>query len=435
MRRIVIYFFLFSFYISEAQFTPTTGFLYANTNSPFPTAYNLFGTQNTWTAGQADVASALSYGSSIAINLAASNNFYVTLTGNANLSVPTNIIANQNGVINVIQDITGGRTLFGSPVWVYVGANGVFPTLSTAGAASDLLYYYVNYYSTGTGLTCTNPNATAVVVTWNPEPTALITGQQIQFSAITGSNLSTATTYWVTVVSSTTFKLSTSLANCQASTFINGNNGTAGSAMSVTVCAITIGTSSLQNSTTNTVLTGGTGATTFTADGVLYGNGTSAIGVTAAGTTGQTFVGTTSGAPVWAGTNTTTSVSVQNPTGTTSSTAVMCGLAKTLQVKQAGVVLVTICGTVDNNNPAGSGTLQIAYGTGSAPSNGVAATGTAVGTLLTCPPINAYDNFSSTVLITGLTVGTTYWFDLQQAAITAGTVTAASVNTIIVEIK
>jgi hypothetical protein len=45
---------------------------------------------------------------------------------------------------------------------------------------------------------------------------------------------------------------------------------------------------------------GGTGATTFTSNGVLYGNSTSAVQVTAAGTTGQCLVGTTSSAPSWA---------------------------------------------------------------------------------------------------------------------------------------
>ena len=44
---------------------------------------------------------------------------------------------------------------------------------------------------------------------------------------------------------------------------------------------------------------GGTGAGTFTANGVLYGNGTSAIGITAAGTTGQCLNGNTSAAPTW----------------------------------------------------------------------------------------------------------------------------------------
>lgn len=47
------------------------------------------------------------------------------------------------------------------------------------------------------------------------------------------------------------------------------------------------------------VAAGGTGATTLTQNGVVYGNGTSAAGITAAGTTGQVLVATTSGAPSW----------------------------------------------------------------------------------------------------------------------------------------
>lgn len=47
------------------------------------------------------------------------------------------------------------------------------------------------------------------------------------------------------------------------------------------------------------VANGGTGDTTLTANGVLYGNGTSAVGVTTAGTTGQYFAGNTGSAPGW----------------------------------------------------------------------------------------------------------------------------------------
>jgi hypothetical protein len=47
------------------------------------------------------------------------------------------------------------------------------------------------------------------------------------------------------------------------------------------------------------IAAGGTAATTFTANGVIYGNGTSALGVTAAGTTGQVLVGNTGSAPTW----------------------------------------------------------------------------------------------------------------------------------------
>ena len=47
------------------------------------------------------------------------------------------------------------------------------------------------------------------------------------------------------------------------------------------------------------IAAGGTAVTSFTANGVVYGNGTSALGVTAAGTTGQVLVGNTGSAPTW----------------------------------------------------------------------------------------------------------------------------------------
>ncbi|MEI9966630.1 MAG: hypothetical protein WDN67_03260 [Candidatus Moraniibacteriota bacterium] len=48
------------------------------------------------------------------------------------------------------------------------------------------------------------------------------------------------------------------------------------------------------------VANGGTGATTFTANAVLYGNGTGAVQVTSAGTNGQLLLGVSSGAPTFA---------------------------------------------------------------------------------------------------------------------------------------
>jgi hypothetical protein len=44
---------------------------------------------------------------------------------------------------------------------------------------------------------------------------------------------------------------------------------------------------------------GGTGAATFTANGILYGSGAGAVSVTAAGTTGQVLIGNTGSAPSW----------------------------------------------------------------------------------------------------------------------------------------
>lgn len=77
--------------------------------------------------------------------------------------------------------------------------------------------------------------------------------------------------------------------------------GTVGPDATSGIALISQGSSSDPIFGTVTVAGGGTGATTFTADGVLYGNGTSAIAATAAGTTGQALVGNTSSAPSWTG--------------------------------------------------------------------------------------------------------------------------------------
>ena len=49
------------------------------------------------------------------------------------------------------------------------------------------------------------------------------------------------------------------------------------------------------------IVEGGTGAQTLTQNGILFGNATSAIGATAAGTTGQCLMGTTSANPSFTG--------------------------------------------------------------------------------------------------------------------------------------
>ncbi|MEO8105554.1 MAG: hypothetical protein ABI602_04450, partial [Candidatus Saccharibacteria bacterium] len=48
------------------------------------------------------------------------------------------------------------------------------------------------------------------------------------------------------------------------------------------------------------IASGGTGASTFTSNGIIYGNTTGPLQVTAAGTSGQCLVGNTAAAPAWA---------------------------------------------------------------------------------------------------------------------------------------
>jgi hypothetical protein len=71
------------------------------------------------------------------------------------------------------------------------------------------------------------------------------------------------------------------------------------------------------------VANGGTGATTLTDNGVLIGNGTGAVDVTSAGTTGQVLVGVTGGNPVFGSSfigATVTAIKTANETVTSSAT-------------------------------------------------------------------------------------------------------------------
>ena len=74
------------------------------------------------------------------------------------------------------------------------------------------------------------------------------------------------------------------------------NTGATGYTMGTLVANITGGT--VSGITDITVADGGTGVSTFTSNGILYGNGASAIQVTAAGADGY-FLKSNSGTPVW----------------------------------------------------------------------------------------------------------------------------------------
>jgi hypothetical protein len=120
-----------------------------------------------------------------------------------------------------------------------------------------------------------------------------------------------------------------------------------------------------------------------------------------------------------------------NPTGTTSAVGVMMGLAGAITPSVTGRVLVTICGSIQNSVATDGGQVQIIMGTGAAPANGDALTGTAYGSLQVSTRSNGVANgkipFSITALVTGLTPGTAYWIDVSLARIAGGTATISSV--------
>jgi hypothetical protein len=160
------------------------------------------------------------------------------------------------------------------------------------------------------------------------------------------------------------------------------NSGSLGSVTSVDVSGGTTGLTTSGGPITSSgtitlggtlgVANGGTGATTFTANGVVYGNTTSALLVTAAGTTGQVLVGNTGGAPSWA---TLTGIGVTSFSGGT--TGLTPNTATTGAITLAGTLGVANGGT--GATSLSSGYLVKGNGTSAVSASVVYDNGTNVG--------------------------------------------------------
>lgn len=132
-----------------------------------------------------------------------------------------------------------------------------------------------------------------------------------------------------------------------------------------------------------------------------------------------------------------------NPTGTTSGTLRMMGLGGTLAITPRGTgrIRVTITGFTTLATLSTFGQFRVVYGTGTAPSNGDAASGTnmsngsinfgddaAVG-----GAGNLYSPADYIAEATGLSVGTAYWVDVQLLAGDGTHIASISIRNAIVE--
>lgn len=102
-----------------------------------------------------------------------------------------------------------------------------------------------------------------------------------------------------------------------------------------------------------------------------------------------------------------------NPTQTSSATYVMMGLAGSITPKFTGRVLLMASGNVTATN-AQTATAQLSVGTGTAPVNGAAVTGTQGGNQVTFTGLTGAltGDYDSQWLFTGLTLGTAVWLDI-----------------------
>jgi hypothetical protein len=119
-----------------------------------------------------------------------------------------------------------------------------------------------------------------------------------------------------------------------------------------------------------------------------------------------------------------------NPSGATSTTLVMMGTGSTCTITPlySSRIFVQYTGVIFNATAGQSTRVQSYFGTGTAPANAAAVTGTSIGSLLsvTSTAVNASYSYTAGGIVTGLTPGTAYWLDVALD-VTGGTGTTNQV--------
>ena len=128
------------------------------------------------------------------------------------------------------------------------------------------------------------------------------------------------------------------------------------------------------------------------------------------------------------------SMTPTNPTGTTNLTGVMSGLAGSFTPAANGAMYFSATMITQNNTANDGCSVQFRYGTGAAPANGAALTGTTVGqAMITSGSAAQLLPVPLVAYVAGFTPGTTYWLDLSEAAVTGGTCSVSQITMIALE--
>lgn len=124
----------------------------------------------------------------------------------------------------------------------------------------------------------------------------------------------------------------------------------------------------------------------------------------------------------------TLTVACTNPATTVSTTPVMAGLGAqatpaVLTPKASTRINLSIEGQFAQATSGDGITITCRWGTGAAPAQGTAASGTQIGNSQTFTAVAAAhsNGFCIGGILTGLTPGTQYWFDLTYQTVTGGT--------------
>ena len=317
-----------------------------------------------------------------------------------------------------------GTSLVDSPISSSALAAVALPLYSTTPATGALLTGH-DIGGTGVPAALLNP-----LYSTTPATGALLTGHDIGGAGVT-TVLTTATNATGGIMP-------------QPSPWVAGNSVKVGGSGGVADAGYVAMSSTFPTGVSGTVNSGGipyfnstlqmSSSGALTQNGVVYGGGAGAApNATAAGSLGQLLVGT-AGAPAFKTPATYSSVGLSNPTGTTNTTGVMMGLGAqgaSITPTFSGRVLLIYTGILaSNSGTAYTHIVYTYYGTGGAPANGAALTGTQVNSQ--GPNFNSSVNMGISVIgvVTGLAVGTTYWLDIALKSGNSGATINAYYNNI-----
>ena len=246
-----------------------------------------------------------------AVRLATAAALPANTYNNGSSGVGATLTANANGALSVdsVAAVVGNRILVKNEA--AQANNGVYTVTQVGdGSTPYILTRATDFDSAGTGVnqidagdfflvTAGSTQANTSWVQQTPLPITVGTTAIVftQFGASTTYSAGTGLTLAGTVFSITNTGVSASTYGSASSVPVLAINAQ-GQVTSASSTSIAIAASQITSGTVS-VAQGGTGATTLTANGVLLGNGTSAISATAVGSTGQVLVGNTGAAPSW----------------------------------------------------------------------------------------------------------------------------------------
>ena len=366
-----------------------------------------------------------------AVRLATAAALPANTYNNGASGVGATLTANANGALTVdgVAAVAGNRILVKNEVTQ--ANNGVY-TVTQVGSAGTpyILTRATDFDSSGSGVdqidagdfflvTAGSTQANTSWVQQTPLPIVVGTTALVftQFAAPVLYSAGTGLTLAGTVFSITNTGVSASTYGSASSVPVLAINAQ-GQVTSASNSSIAINASQITTGTV-TVAQGGTGATTLGANGVLLGNGTSAISATAVGTTGQVLVGNTGAAPTWA---TLSGIGVTSfsggTTGFTPSTATTGAitLAGTLNVANGGTGATTLSsGYVLKGNGTSAVSASVIYDTGTNVGIGTSSPTFKLqvsGNLYTSSNVQFYDQdgfrFASSAAYTSLRMGSAY---------------------------